>query len=230
MRRLFEFEGAGIQLIVLALLGDQLVVAAALDDAAVLKDDDDIGVLDRGEPVGDDEDRPPAHQRVHTLLDNGLGTGVDGGGGLIEDHDRGIGHSGPGDAQQLPLALAQVGAVAVEHRVVALGQAADEVVCAGQLGRCDAVFVGGLQVAVADVFHNGAREEVGVLKHHAQGMPQVGLFDFVDVDAIVADFTVVNVVEAVDEVGDGGLAGTGGSYKGDLLTGLGVEGDVMRCV
>ena len=71
LRRLFEFEGAGIQLIVLALLGDQLVVAAALDDAAVLKDDDDIGVLDRGEPVGDDEDRPPAHQRVHTLLDNG---------------------------------------------------------------------------------------------------------------------------------------------------------------
>ena len=59
-------------------------------------------------------------------------------------------------------------------------------------------------------------------------MPQVGLLDFVDVDAIVADFAVVDVVEPVDQVSDGGLTGTSGSYEGDLLTGLGVEGDVME--
>ena len=38
-----------------------------------------------------------------------------------------------GDGQQLALALGQVGAVAGQHGVVALGQAADEVVGAGSL-------------------------------------------------------------------------------------------------
>ena len=225
---LFEFKGAGIQLIVLAFLGNQFIVAAAFDDTAVLENHDGIGVLDRGETVGDDEHRPAVHQRVHAPLDNGLGTGIDGGGGLIEDHDRRISHGGPGDAQQLPLALAQVGAVTVEYGVVALGQTADEVVSTGQLGRCDTLFVAGFQIAVADIFHNGAREEVRVLKHHTQRVPQVGFLDLVDVDAIVADFAVVDVVEPVDEVGDGGLTGTGGAHKGNLLTGLGEEGDVVE--
>ena len=75
----------------------------------------------------------------------------------------GIGHGGAGDGQQLPLALAEVGPVAGEHGVVALRQAADEAVGVGQLGRGDALLVRGVQTAVADVFHNGAGEEVGIL-------------------------------------------------------------------
>ena len=60
-------------------------------------------------------------------------------------------------------------------------------------------------------------------KHDAQRAAQVGLFDLVDVDAVVADFTVGNVIEAVDEVGDRGLARAGRADKGDLLPRLGVQ-------
>ena len=44
--------------------------------------------------------------------------------------------------------LAQVGAVPGEDCVVPVGQAADEAVGVGQLGRGDALLVGGVQAAV----------------------------------------------------------------------------------
>ena len=44
---LFEFEGAGIELVVLALLGDEVIVGAAFDDAAMVKHHDNVGILHR---------------------------------------------------------------------------------------------------------------------------------------------------------------------------------------
>src|SRR4051794_16408757 len=46
---------------VVAAAGEQLLVGAALDELAVVEDADLAGVADRREPVGDHEDRPPAH-------------------------------------------------------------------------------------------------------------------------------------------------------------------------
>ena len=59
-------------------------------------------------------------------------------------------------------------------------------------------------------------------------MPQIGLGDLIDVDAVVADLAVGNVVEPVDEVRNGGLAGAGSAHEGDLLAGMGIEGHVMQ--
>ena len=69
----------------------------------------------------------------------------------------------------------RLAAVAGEHGVVAVGQAADEAVGVGQLGGGDALLVGGVQAAVADVLHHRAGEQVGVLEHHAQGAAEVRL-------------------------------------------------------
>ena len=71
--------------------------------------------------MGDDKDGPALHQLVHALLDQGLGPGVDGAGGLVQDQHRRVRHGGPGDGQQLPLALGQVGAVGGHQGVIALG-------------------------------------------------------------------------------------------------------------
>ena len=67
-----------------------------------------------------------------------------------------------------------------------------------------------------------------VLQDDAERAAQVGLFDLVDVDAVVADLAVGNVVKAVDEVRDGRLARAGRADKGDLLARLGVDGDVVQ--
>ena len=91
---------------------------------------------------------------------------------------------------------------------------------ASQFGGSHALLVGGLQAAVADVVHHGAREQVGILEHHAQAAPQVRLFDLIDIDAVVADLAVGDVVKAVDQVGDGGLARAGRATKAIFWPGL----------
>ena len=67
-----------------------------------------------------------------------------------------------------------------------------------------------------------------VLQHHGQGAAQIILADLFDVDAVIADLAALDVIEAVNQVGDGGLARAGGAYKGDLLPRLGVKGDIVE--
>ena len=95
------------------------------------------------------------------------------------------------------------------------------------LRRCTSC-VGGIQPAVADVVHDGAGEQVGVLEHRTQGAAQVVLADGPHVDAVVGDQAALDLVKAVDEVGDGGLARAGGAYEGDLLARVGVDGHIFQ--
>ena len=98
----------------------------------------------------------------------------------------------------------------------------------GQLGGGDHVLVRGVQLAVSDIIHHRAGKQVGILEHHAQTAPQIGLADLPHVDAIVKDLALVDIVETVDQVGNGGFACACGAYKGDLLAGLSVEGYVVQ--
>ena len=175
-------------------------MGAALDNAAVIQHHDGVGVAHGGKAVRDDKHGAPGHQRVHTALHNGLGARVDGAGRLVHNHHRWVGHSRTCNGKQLALTLAEVRAVAVQHGVVAIGQTADEVVRTGQLRRSNALLVTRIQVAVADIFHHRAGEEIGILQDDAQAVTQVRLPDLVDVDAVIADLAVVDVIEAVDQV------------------------------
>ena len=194
----------------------------------MVKHHDDVRILDRREPVRDDEHRAPLHELIHAALHERLRAGVDGAGRLVEDHDRRIGHSRACDAQQLPLALAQAAAVAFEHGVVAVGQHADEMVGIGKLRRRDAFVIRRVRISVADIFHDRTGKEIHVLEHDAEAAAQICLTDLIDVDAVVADLAVGNVVKAVDKVRDRRLARTGRADEGDLLAGFGVERDVMQ--
>ena len=60
------------------------------------------------------------------------------------------------------------------------------------------------------------------LQNDAERAAKIGFFDLVDIDAVITDLAVGDIIEPVDQVGDGGLAGTGGAHKGDLLTGVGI--------
>ena len=71
---------------------------------------------------------------------------------------------------------------------------------------------------------------MGALQNNPQRPAQIGLSDLVDIDAVISDLAVRNVVKAVDEVGDGGLAGTGGAYKGNLLARGGIQFDVVQAI
>ena len=176
----------------------------------------------------DNEHRTSVHEAVHSGLHDGLRAGINRAGRLIEDHNRRIGNSRTRDGKQLTLALRQTAAVTVDDSIIAVRQSADEVVRIGKLRRCLDLLVGRIQAAVADIIANGAGKQVGILQHDAERAAEIGLFDLIDVDAVVADLAVRKVVETVDQVGNGRLARTGCADERDLLTGFGVQCDVVQ--
>ena len=110
-----------VQLVILAFLGQQFIVGAAFYDAAVFQHDNCIGVAHGGKPVCDDKHRAALHQAVHAFFNQRLGAGIDAGCGFIQNQHWRVGYGGAGNGQQLALALAQVGTVGGDHRVVSLG-------------------------------------------------------------------------------------------------------------
>ena len=52
--------------------------------------------------------------------------------------------------------------------------------------------------------------------------------DFIDVNPVVSDFSVRNVVEAVEKIGDGGLPGASRADQGHLLPRFGIQSDPVQ--
>jgi len=202
-------------------------VLADLDDVAVVHDQDQIGVLDRGQAVGDDEAGAPLHQILHAFLDQDLSAGVDRRGRLIQDQDLRIAQEGAGDRQQLLLALGDVGGFLVDFRLVAVFQGADEVVHIGGVGSGDDFLVAGSGLAVADVVHDRSGEQPGVLQDHAEAVAQVVAREAAGVDAVHVDGAAVELIEAHQQLDDRGLAGPGRTDDGHLLPGADIGGEVV---
>ena len=69
------------------------------DDLAVLHDEDEVGVADRGKTVGDGEARLAVHQVVDGVLYQLLRTRVDRGGRFIQNEKRFSGYESTGNGQ-----------------------------------------------------------------------------------------------------------------------------------
>ena len=151
---------AGVQAVVTALLGNQLIVGAALNNAALFQHHDAVRVAHGGKAVGDNKGGAAIHQAVHALLHQALGAGINAGGCFVQDQYRRVRNSGTGNGKQLALALAQVGAVAGQRGVIAIRQVADELIGVGQLGGGAAFLVRCIQAAIADVIHNRTGKQV----------------------------------------------------------------------
>ena len=67
--------------------GDQLLMAAALGDVAVLYHHDAIGIADGGKTVGDHEGGATLEQYLQRLLDQYFSVRVNRGGGLVQNKD-----------------------------------------------------------------------------------------------------------------------------------------------
>ena len=178
--------------------------------------------------MGDNKYGTPLHQGVHTALYNSLGTGINGGGRLIQDHNRRVCHSRPGNGDQLPLPLGQAAAVSGKHRIIAMGQHPDKAVRIGQLRRRDTFLIGSIQLAVPDIVHYRTGKQVHILQYHTEGTAQGRFRDPADINAVVSDGTLLDIIEAVDQVGDGRLSGSGSPHKGHLLARLRVKRNVMQ--
>ena len=128
-----DAELGAVQSGVEAAFGDELVMAADLDDAALVEHADQVGLLHRRQPVRDHQHRAAPHQPFERRLHLGLGFRVERAGRLVEQQDRRVLVDGPRDGDALALAAGQQPARLADARVVALRQAHDEIVRRGGL-------------------------------------------------------------------------------------------------
>ena len=70
---------------------------ARLDDSSLVHDDDQIGVADGAEAMGDYQRGPIAHKRLKRLNQAGLGRGIEAGGRLVKYEHRRILQQGARD-------------------------------------------------------------------------------------------------------------------------------------
>jgi len=109
------------------------------------------------------------------------------------------------------------------------------VVAAGRPGRRHDLLPGGVPPAVGDVLRDGALKEPGVLEHHADAPPQLPPGQGGDVLPVYGDGAAVQLVEAHQQVDQGGLAAAGGAHDGHHLVGAHLQVQVvdqgaLRCV
>src|SRR5476649_3000854 len=87
-----------------AALGEELVEAALLDDAAFFENEDGVHGAEGGEAMGDADDGAVLGEAVDGFLDFGLGLGIERGGGFVEDEDGGVADKSAGNGDALALA------------------------------------------------------------------------------------------------------------------------------
>jgi hypothetical protein len=204
-------------------------VAALVDDASLVEDENAVGVAHRAEAVGNDEAGAAGHEAFQRFLDETLAGAVEATGRLVEDENAGVLEDGAGDGNALALPAAQLDAALAHGRVIAewkLGY--DEVMRVGGAGGSLDFLVRSVETPVADVGTNRVGEEQGFLGDETNLAAQAGERDVTQVVTIDGDCAGSHVIEAGDEVGECGLAGAAGADEGDDLAGLDMEGDILE--
>ncbi len=143
--------------------------------------------------------------------------------GVVEQEDVRIGQDRPGQRDSLPLAPGERDPLLTDHRLVALGELVDELVCRGRTCGRPHILIGGVGPAVGDVGADGVGEQETVLEHHTDPVPQLGQRPAADVDAIHGDGAGVGVEEPGQHGERGGLAAAGRPDQSHGLAGLDLE-------
>ena len=180
--------------------------------------------------MGDEEAGAAGQQGGDGLLDEGLCLGVDGGGGLVQHEDAGVGQHCPGKGNQLLLPGGELAAALAHVAVVAVLHVGDEVVGVYQLGRRHDLLVGGVQAAVADVLLHRAGEQVGRLQHIADVGVKPQLAALPVVLAVDEHPAAGGLKEPAAEVHQGGFARAGLPHNGHGGAGGHVQVEVLQHV
>ena len=178
-------------------------MAAAFDDAALVENDDLVGVHQRAQPVGDDDHGALLDDVLEGGADAPFGRGVDGGRRIVEDQHRAVDHDAAGDREALALAARQRDASLTDQGAVARGELADVVMKLRRGRRALDAAAPGPGRAVGDVVVDAGGKHVGLLLDDADGAAQRGQGNLANVLAVDGDAPTADVVIAAHQMGDG---------------------------
>lgn len=128
-------------------------------------------------------------------------------GGFVEDEHSGLFEQCPCNGDTLFLSAAESRPVFADLGLVALREFLDDVVYFGQLAGVDDLFEAGMGVGENEVVVDGAREQGGFLRHHAEVGTQFVGSEVADVASVKLDAALLRMVEGEQEFGEGALAG-----------------------
>src|SRR5947207_523859 len=124
-----------------------LVALPMIFDAALVQDDDPVGVHDRADPLGDDEYGRLAGVGAQCRAQPRIGAGVERREAVVEEVDRRSLHKGARDRQALALAAGNVRPALVDWRVQPAGHLLDEVLRLGHLEGVPELLLGRILLA-----------------------------------------------------------------------------------
>jgi hypothetical protein len=160
---------------------------------------DEVGPARGGQPVRDGHERLPAVEALEGSDDAGFRLRVQGRGRLVQDEHGRATHQGAGQRDPLALPARQPGAALPRRRLIALGQAGNELVDPGRARRRLDFGVAGLRAAQAYVVGQGRVEEEAVLEHRAHLKGQRGQGHARHVVIVEAHEAAAGVVEAQEQ-------------------------------
>ena len=205
-------------------------MGAGFQNPSAVHNDNHIRVLDGGNPLGDNQLGGAGDFLPEGLADHGIGVGVHGGGGVVQNQDFRLFQQGPGDAQPLLLAAGDIGAALLDVGIVALREALDEFVGAGQAAGMNQLLIGGLGVAPAQIFLDGAGEQGVLLEHHGHVVPQNLQVIVPDIHAAHLQRAPGDIVQPGNQLHQGGLGGAGGAQNAHGGPGGNVEIHMLQGV
>ena len=100
-----ELEHSCVELVILALPGDELFVIPTLNDVSVFENHYSIGVSYGGKSVGDYEYRSALHQAIHALFDECFRSCINGRCCFVKDKNGRVCHRCTGNCKELSLTL-----------------------------------------------------------------------------------------------------------------------------
>ena len=131
--------------------------------------------------MGDDNRGAPLHQLVQATLNFAFCLGVQRRSGLVQDEQGSIFQNCARNSDALLLATRELQPALTNSGVVAVGEAANEVVGIGLFGRSDDFLIGSVGFAVGDVLPNSTGEQRGVLEHDGGAGAQSGTGNLGDI-------------------------------------------------
>ena len=174
---------------------------SALDDGALRENDNLIRIPHRAQPMGDDETgaAPPAE----VIVDAGLGYGVEGRRGLVQDEDGRVARERARNLEALALSAAEVASAFFDQRVVLAEAGHDLGVDRGVTqGARDLVFLDG-RVPQGHVLPHGALEESDILIDVGEHSGKMARGNFIHRAPVDGDLSGPGMYEARQQPRDG---------------------------
>ena len=171
------------------------------------------------------------HDAGDAAVGNGLDQlvlrfGVQGAGRFVQNDDGGVLGQDPGDLQALALAAGQVLAVFNQPSLISARPLEDVVVKLGVAGGQDDLKILDGGVPHADVVGDGVLKQDDFLVHHGDRAGEHAARNLRDGFPVVADVALPGLIQARDQLADGGLTAAAAAHDGHPAARADVHGEV----